>query len=128
VQNQNVNYVFRVFGRPPRTTACDCERSMDPALPQKLFLLADPNLDLKFRAPSNRLATVLKEKKDDMQALDELFLATLTRRPNQKERDFFVSFRAEKHPNATTQAAARRELFADVLWALINTKEFILNH
>src|SRR5262249_20630306 len=28
--NGNLNYVLRIFGRPPRTTACDCERAMDP--------------------------------------------------------------------------------------------------
>ena len=33
----NVAYAFRIFGRPPRTTACDCERAMEPALPQKLY-------------------------------------------------------------------------------------------
>ena len=41
-QNRTVNYAFRIFGRPPRTTACDCERAMEPALPQKLFLMTDP--------------------------------------------------------------------------------------
>src|SRR5206468_1883607 len=30
VNNQTVNYAFRIFGRPPRTTACDCERAADP--------------------------------------------------------------------------------------------------
>ena len=55
VNNPAVNYVFRTFGRPPRTSACDCERAMDPALPQKLFLLADPNLKQKLDAGGNRL-------------------------------------------------------------------------
>src|SRR5262249_9470187 len=41
VQNGAVAYAFRVFGRPPRSTACDCERAMEPGLPQKLFLMAD---------------------------------------------------------------------------------------
>ena len=32
MQQRNLAYAFRIFGRPPRTTACDCERAMEPAL------------------------------------------------------------------------------------------------
>src|SRR5262249_24575705 len=34
--------VFRIFGRPVRTATCDCERPAAPAVPQTLFLMADP--------------------------------------------------------------------------------------
>jgi hypothetical protein len=158
VQNQNVNYVFRVFGRPPRTTACDCERAMDPALPQKLFLLADPNLQLKLRQTKSRLDDLLAKKSDDLEVLDELFLATLSRLPTKEDKDTFLSYRAAKLPDATKKEPVkeevpaaqagkqkpkaapagkkrpgvmqnqRRELFTDTLWALINTTEFIFNH
>src|SRR5262249_51230930 len=83
INNANVNQIFRVFGRPPRTSACDCERAMEPALPQKLYLLADGNLINKLRQP-NRLTTLLKEQPDDDKALEELFLATLSRLPTEK--------------------------------------------
>jgi hypothetical protein len=125
VQNPNVNYVFRVFGRPPRSSACDCERAMDPALPQKLFLMSDANLQGKLRASTSRLAGLLKDKKDDLEVLDELFLATLTRQPTAKERQWFLDYRAAKKAD---NARARQALFADTLWALINTTEFIFNH
>src|SRR5205807_10651310 len=36
--------IFRVFGRPARTSTCDCERPREPALPQTLFLMTDPVL------------------------------------------------------------------------------------
>jgi hypothetical protein len=127
VQNPNVNYVFRVFGRPPRSTACDCERAMDPALPQKLFLMSDANLQGKLRASTSRLAGLLKEKKDDLEVLSELFLATLTRPPTAKERQWFLDYRAVKKAE-DGNARARQTLFTDTLWALINTTEFIFNH
>src|SRR5205085_11669747 len=80
IANGSVAYALRVFGRPPRTTACDCERAMEAGLPQKLFLMADPNLcKQKLEAPNNRLKKLLKDEKDDDKALDELFLATLAR-------------------------------------------------
>ncbi|MFO0879289.1 MAG: DUF1549 and DUF1553 domain-containing protein [Gemmataceae bacterium] len=136
VQNPSVNYVFRVFGRPPRTSACDCERAMDPALPQKLFLLADPNLQQKLRTPGNRLATLIEEKADDGEALEELFLATLSRKPTEAEKKNFLDYRERKKQAAASSTANkrgkvvfdRRALFTDTLWALINTTEFIFNH
>ncbi len=129
VQNPNVNYVFRVFGRPPRTTACDCERAMDPALPQKLFLLSDANLQAKLRAPQNRLGELLKAKSEDLEVLEELFLATLARLPTDRERQWFLDYRTKKVPAAGDRGGqARRALFVDTLWALINTTEFIFNH
>jgi hypothetical protein len=139
VQNPSVNYVFRVFGRPPRTTACDCERAMDPALPQKLFLLADPNLQDKLRG-TNRVTELLKSKKDDVEVLEELFLATLSRFPTEKEKQNFIAYRDAKTPDATKAAetprgkrgqqvsTGRGAVYIDTLWALINTTEFIFNH
>jgi hypothetical protein len=134
VQNPGVNYVFRVFGRPPRTSACDCERAMDPALPQKLFLLADQNLKQKLDAGNNRLASLLKDKGDDLEALEELFLATLSRLPTEAEKKSFLDYKEKRQARAPARGGkgaavtARRALFTDTLWALINTTEFIFNH
>jgi hypothetical protein len=119
-QSPALNYAFRIFGRPPRTTACDCERALEPALPQKLFTMTDPVLLAKFRAPDGRLAGLLKSGKNDDEILDELFLATLTRLPRPRDRALFQEIRARVPDRATA--------FGDALWALINTREFILNH
>ena len=58
--NANLAYVLRIFGRPPRTTACDCERATEPALPQTLFRMTDPALMQKLQrrrtAGSRKLA------------------------------------------------------------------------
>ena len=118
--NSTVNYALRIFGRPPRTAACDCERSMEPALPQKLYLMADTALQAKIESQSNRIKTLLSEFKDDSQALDELFLATLSRFPSETEKQHFAKYK-EKNLD-------RKTLFTDTLWALVNTKEFIFNH
>lgn len=120
VQSQAVAYAFRVFGRPPRTSACDCERAMDPALPQKLFLMTDPNLLAKFNSPGSRLQKLLAGKMTDDEVLEELFLATLSRLPSAEDRKSFAEYRNDVDD--------RRTAFSDTLWALINTREFILNH
>jgi hypothetical protein len=120
VQNAAIAYAFRIFGRPPRTSACDCERALEPALPQTLYLMTDPTLLAKFQDPQGRLQQLLRSAKDDNQILDELFLATLTRLPTAKDRQVFDEY--------CRKASDRRAVFTDTLWALINTREFILNH
>jgi hypothetical protein len=119
-QNAAVNYAFRIFGRPPRTTACDCERAAEPGLPQKLYLMADPTIQQKLQAPQGRVRKLLAAEKDDNKVLDELFLATLSRLPTEKERANFRGYRAKNNN--------RQAVFFDTLWALINTNEFVFNH
>src|SRR5438309_5281924 len=92
IQNQALAYTFRIFGRPPRTSACDCERAMEPALPQRLFLMTDATLLAKFNDPQGRLQTLLNSKQGDEEVLNELFLATLTRMPNERERKAFAGY------------------------------------
>lgn len=118
VQNPTLAFAFRVFGRPPRTVACDCERASEPGLPQKLFLMTDTSLLGKLQ--SGRLQKLLQTKMDDDQVLEELFLATVSRFPTQDEKQRFTEYR--------TTVTDRRAAFFDTLWALINTREFILNH
>jgi hypothetical protein len=120
LQSPQLMYAFRIFGRPPRTTACDCERALEPALPQKLYLMTDVGVLQKLRSPQGRLQLLLRQKMTDDEVLDELFLATLTRLPTERDRQLFNDHRQ--------QATNRRSAFEDTLWALLNTREFILNH
>ncbi|HYT93113.1 MAG TPA: hypothetical protein VEL76_30625, partial [Gemmataceae bacterium] len=82
--------------------------------------MTDVGVLAKMKAADGRLGQLLKSGKSDEQILDELFLATLSRFPRPADRQFF----AENRARARDRAAA----FTDALWALINTREFILNH
>jgi hypothetical protein len=114
-----ISYALRIFGRPPRTTACDCERAPEPALPQTLYRMTDPTVAAKLQA-SRRIAALIKDKATDDAAVEELFLGTLSRLPNDKEKaDALLYMKGAK---------VRADGLRDVLWALINTREFILNH
>jgi hypothetical protein len=118
--NGNVAYALRIFGRPPRTTACDCERAMEPALPQILFRMTDASVLAKFTDRDGRVAKLAKGKLTDEELADELFLATLSRFPRPTEKEDTL-----KHLKDTKN---RTEAITDLLWALVNTREFILNH
>jgi len=119
----NLNYVLRIFGRPPRTTACDCERASEAALPQTLYRMTDPAIEQKLADRTNRIATILKEKLSDEKAVEELFLGTLTRLPTAAEKES-----ALKHLSEAKTPRDKLEALKVTLWALINTREFILNH
>jgi hypothetical protein len=118
VRSAHAARVFRVFGRPARTSTCDCERATAPALPQTLFLMSDPVLLKKLT--TGRLQKLLTAKASDARIVEELFLAALSRLPDEDER---------KAALERVSAAPDREVgLTDVFWALINTREFVLNH
>lgn len=123
VSNSNVAYAFRVFGRSPRLASCDCERATAPSLSQKLFLMNDPALLGKLRTSlqaEGRLGRLLASGRSDEDILEELFLATLSRPPTKADYQRFVNHRLTRKD--------RKQAFADTMWALVNTREFILNH
>ncbi|MBA4189644.1 MAG: hypothetical protein C0467_16790 [Planctomycetaceae bacterium] len=120
VQNPGLAYALRIFGRPPRTTACDCERAAEPALPQTLFRMTDDTILRKFTDGKGRVAALAKSKLTNEELADELFLATLSRLPTAEQK--------AEAAEAIKTAKTRTEGITDVLWALVNTREFILNH
>ncbi len=118
--NGSVAYALRIFGRPPRTTACDCERATEPALPQTLFRMTDAAVLAKFTAADGRTLKLAKTKLTDEELAQEVFLATLSRLPRTQEKTDAVEH--------LKSAKTRTEGVTDLLWALVNTREFILNH
>ena len=118
VRSPDLARVFRIFGRPRRQATCDCERSRGPALPQTLFFLSDPGLLDKLAC--GRLRTLLESDRCDAAIIDELFLATLSRFPTDDERNRSLEYLRTK--------PSRKAAMTDVVWAMINTREFILNH
>ena len=87
-------------------------------MPQSLFLMSDPAVLKKIE--SGRLKKLLESKKSDREVVDELFLGTLSRLPALSETDAALGH--------VRDSSDRRTAFVEILWALINTREFILNH
>jgi hypothetical protein len=109
---------LRQFGKPERLLSCDCERSDNTTLGQALQLITGPIVNQAVSRPANRLGKLLDAKRKPGEILDELFLAALCRLPSESERAALLP-RVE---NATD----RRAIFEDVLWGLLNAKEFML--
>ncbi len=76
---------FNLFGKPPRESACECERSTSLMLGPVLNLVNGPILADAVRDPSNRIARVLAAEKNDTRVVEELYLAALCRPPTPGE-------------------------------------------
>lgn len=105
-----------IFGRPKRTTTCTCERQNQLDLRQALHLVNNEQLSQKIAASDARVALLLAEKKTDAEICDELYLAALSRLPDDIERAQINAWLVEP--------ASRQETFEDLLWTLINCAEF----
>jgi hypothetical protein len=114
------SYFLSLFGRPERVTACACERSGEVTMPQLLHLQNGDSVVQKVRSPDGRLARLLAAHKPDDTVIEELFLATLCRPPSPE-----VVARVRK---ALAEGGNREEVYRDLFWALLNSKEFAFNH
>jgi hypothetical protein len=114
------SYFLDVFDRPPRSSACECARSGGASLQQVLHLSFSPDLENKISRGDGRVAKLAEKKVTPEQAVDELYLATLSRWPTATER--------QKALDYLRGQTDRRRGMEDLLWALLNTREFMFNH
>jgi hypothetical protein len=76
---------LELLGRPPRESACECERSSGMQLGPILSLLTGPVLNDAIKDPNNRIATIVMAEKDDAKVVEEIYLAIINRRPTAQE-------------------------------------------
>ena len=116
------SYFLRTFGRHQRRITCDCERSNEPSLVQALHLNNGDTLNEKLKAADNRIDRALRRSVSDETRLNELFLAALSRKPTDSERERFLTAIRE------ASAAQRRTAWEDAFWAVLTSREFLFNH
>jgi hypothetical protein len=114
------SFLLDTFGRPARQITCECERTTQPNIAQALHLLNGDFLNKKLADPKGRIEKLLTAKKEAPEIIEELYLATLSRVPRPEE--------VERARHWISQAASPREGLQDVLWALLNSREFMFNH
>jgi hypothetical protein len=107
-----------VFGKPVRSLSCECERGDDSTLAQAFQLITGETLNAMLSDENNRLGKLIAAKRSDGQILEELYLAALCRKPSEVERKSALRL--------IGRAENRREALEDVLWGLVNAKEFLL--
>lgn len=112
-----VNHPFlKAFGQPARELVCECERETESNLGQSLQLINGATVNDKLKNPNNRIGKLLEAKASDEKIVEEFFLAATSRKPTENEKGIILKHVASK-PD-------RRKAWEDVLWAIINGRDF----
>ena len=117
-------HAMKVFGKPDRSINCDCERVNEPTLLQAIFTQNDPLL--RMRLADSGWIIEIEEAEDAGEILEtnllieQVWLRTVGRMPTDTDRA-----RAQKH---LAESPTLTEGVVDLLWAMMNSKEFLLNH
>ncbi len=114
------SYFLTVFGRPENTSACECERTQDSSLAQSLHLLNSKGIQEKLTAPAGRPAQLAKDPRPLAERLQQLFVMAYGRPPEASETAQATAYLDAKKGEASA--------WEDLVWALLNTKEFLFNH
>ncbi len=114
------SYFLDVFGKPQRISACECERVSEANLAQALHLLNSDEIQGKVGRPGGRADVLAKDPRPDAEKVEELFLWAFARKPNDEQRG-----KALEH--ITKNASNKKIAYENILWALLNTKEFIFH-
>lgn len=115
-------YFLKVFGQPQADTACECERSQEANLAQSLHLLNSSEIQTKISDNNGRASKFAgdKEHASDVK-IKELYRWVYSREPDAEEMKIAMAH-LDKHKDNPKLA------FEDIVWALINSKEFLFNH
>jgi hypothetical protein len=112
---------LEMFGRPARDTGQATERNNSPSASQRLQLLNSSNIQRKIEQGPKLQALLRENQKRPRELIDALYLSILSRYPTAEEREKISSY--VKTGNITPRQAA-----VDVVWALINSAEFLHRH
>ncbi len=109
---------LRTFGKPDRLLSCECERSDSTTLAQAFQMISGPAVRGKLEYGGNRIGRRLAEGASDRELLGEFYRACLCREPTAIESKMASAYLAIHHD--------RRAAWEDLVWALLNSKEFLL--
>ena len=119
--DENVGSTFLdVFGRPARTTACECERSDEPALAQALELVNSSEIQRKLSHKDGYIAKLVSNDESHADNVGDIFLRVFARPPAKAELSAAVGF-LKTEPE-------RGEGYRSLVWSLLATNEFMFNH
>jgi hypothetical protein len=111
------NYFLTTFAKPRRASVCECERNPDENLAQALHTLNGDILATKLSDKNGRIAELLKQKPTVPDMIQQLYTAALSRPPSAEELRVCEELRGEFESDS--------EFAEDLLWSLINSKQFL---
>ncbi len=128
----NGSAFLKVFGRPENESVCECERVQSSSLAQSLHLINAKDMKSKLATSNGRADRLAKSDRSVEDKIRELYSVAFSREPREGELNAGVDFLAEPRMDAAGKPVdlqkANQESLQDLIWALINTKEFLFNH
>jgi hypothetical protein len=113
---------LHLFGKPQRMEACECERDNDSNMMQALHFINGKTIQGRVQNPAARPSQLVKQQKlGDKELITEIFLWSLARHPSEAELKITVDY-------FRTHAERREEAAQDLMWALLNSRDFLLSH
>jgi len=109
------------FGRPDPNVDPPCERAGDTTASQALHLMNAPNLHRKVTSDQGRAAELARSSRTPREIVEELYLLIYARFPTAEESTAAQALFA-------APGADRRLLVEDLMWALLNTPEFVFQN
>jgi hypothetical protein len=123
---------LKVFGRPDNASVCECERVQSASLAQSLHLMNASDVKAKLAASGGRAEQLSKAEMPEPKRVRELYLAAFCREPTAEEVQIAEAHLLKPRTDAAGKPLdsqrARRNGYEDLLWAILNTKEFLFNH
>jgi hypothetical protein len=101
-------------------SVCECERSSAATLGQVLLLANSDEIESKIADSNGRVAKLLKAKTAAPAIIEELYLTAFSRHPTAPE--------LNRTREYIETASDKQKAVEDVLWAVLNSKEFMFNH
>ncbi len=122
-ENRNITLIdgsitspfLKMFGRPARDTGLESERTRLPTREQRLLLINSTQIHNKI----SRSWELLGAQRTPGGMIELMYLTILARLPTPRETEL-----AEQHLRSRPQKQGRM----DLIWALLNTKEFLYQH
>ena len=123
---------LKVFGRPEGASVCECERVQSSSLAQSLHLMNAAEVKTKLATSNGTADRLSKSDAPEPEKLRGIYLAAFSREPRAEELQTLGAYLAKSRFDAQGKPLAppqsKRQAYEDILWALINTKEFLYNH
>jgi hypothetical protein len=109
------------FGRPNASQECPCERDRKPSVVQALHLMNSNGLQSKLEKEDGWAMKLAKSTDSDPQIVRHVYLATYSRLPSAEEMGMALRF-------FNSAGSTRSTAIQDLVWALVNSAEFVFNH
>ncbi|HCQ38430.1 MAG TPA: S-layer protein, partial [Verrucomicrobiales bacterium] len=118
-------HFLAIFGRPNMASACECERTSTFSLAQAVQLVNSKETSSKLASPLSRVSLLLRDGSlSDQDRIKELYLRAFSRPATASD----LKIASDHLSAASGDRTTLRASYEDLVWVLLNSREFIYNH